>query len=234
MSKYGPPNDKDDLTTRLSYTVAVTVVYRLEKFLEDAHRKGGSDGAVPSETVDVVKQCSNLASEMLSKLHGTSMDAVELDWEEFGVKYCSTSTLCPQTVDMAKGAVRALIAVRGACAPAADKSGSNPRKAQMMKVLGLQSFKVLDGLCDMVEGPAGGTVANSEVTMLRACVDSAMGMLLALNSANWLNGQPLPGELVAALEDQIVSDRFDCLSLLPLFSMGIVYKALVKENMSFA
>jgi hypothetical protein len=224
MSGFSFPNDSDDKSTRLAYTVAAEFIYRLDEFLADAHKRFDY-WSLPAEMVKVVKVCASFGSVILSHTIEAPAVIVHLSEEE---THCSCSTLHifqQSTVDLAIGAVKAVAAAQGAVA--LGQHCSTPAKARMMTAFATSFFYMLGELCEQVDELDDDLVEDSDVRMLRGYIDAALGMLSELNSVNWSEEQPVPADLVEALGKHLDSYQLEAAGRNAEYAASYVYEAVM-------
>lgn len=226
---YSFPNNRDDFRTRATYVVAAEFIYRLDAFLEHEQERASPDGSVPVEIVCVAMDCASLALGMLRELEGAWADPADNGKVQFVIAPDSLSAMRPDTADMLRGAVQAVNAVPEEVAPGCESRSASPTKAHLLSTLGKEFFARLEALCESVTTEAEAMVGEYEVTMLRACVDAAMGMVHELKQATWPEESEVPAKAVLGMRDHVISYRLECAGRVAVGIMEDVYDAVVQQ-----
>lgn len=229
MFAYSFPNNSDDFRTRATYMVAAELIHRLDEFLEHEQERESPDGPVPVETVYVTMDCARLALDMLRELERAWADPADNGKGEFVIAPESLSAMRPDTADMLRGVVQAVNAIPEEIAPGCESRSASSMKAHLLSTLGKEFFARLEALCESVTTEADATVGEYEVTMLRACVDAAMGMVHELKQATWPEQSEVPAKAVLGMRDHVISDRLECAGRVAVGIMEDVYDAVVQQ-----
>lgn len=228
MFAYSFPNNRDDFRTRATYVLAAEFIYRLDAFLEDEQERVSADGSIPVEMAHVVTECASLAVGMLHNLEDAWANPADTGPGEFFIRPESLAAMRPDTAEILRGAVRAVNAVPEETAPGCDTHSASPLKAHLVATLGKEFFARLAALCDSVTERADQRVGEHDVTIVRACVDAAMGMLHELKLATWPEGSEVPAKAVLAMHDHAISYRLECAGPVAMGLMKEVYDAVVQ------
>lgn len=227
MSGYSFPNKKDDLYTRLIYTVSAEFIYRLDELLEEVHER--QYGPVHAEMKDVVFECACVAVNMLDSISSASTKLDDMNFELF-TRAPVGCTFHPVAESIIKASVKSLSLSQKAGALATPSSEAFKQKAQMLLTLGSEFFYELAGLCETIEPSEDGTLDDYDVTTLRSCIDAAMGMLYELKLVNISKSrQTVRPAVLARMADNANSYELECAGFAAVSAIAGVYKAVVKS-----
>ncbi len=225
MSNYSFPNPADDSKSQLTYSVAAEFIYRLDLFLEHQD-KNSNDSCVPVEVVRTVGHCAEAALEMLFWAAGDSKSA-----HEGSTPRCSVANDA-DACEMVAGAADELDRLLQSQTLSRTAVVPNPAKCQLMTTLAGEFFLRLGALAESVANQAHSTVDNGDVEMLRACVDTAMGMVDELSGDSWPAGHATPARVIIAMHDQVRSNRLDCAGPQAVQLIYEVYEAVTNQVIS--
>lgn len=226
---YSVPNDTDDVTTRLAYTLAAEFIYRLDSLLESIDKDAHADSAVstacvPVEAVHTVHQCAQSALDMLGAIQGFCEQgkAPAYPW--------TTDAQFGTTPDAARIIERVTevldMRMEGAPPNAAMTHGS---KAHLTFALAGELFATLEELAEAVALRSGPLVTNDDVGTLRGYIDAAMGMVYDLDCVSWQDGSPAPAQVVIGVLDNAYTWRLECAGYEAELAAKQVFNAFIDQ-----
>jgi len=119
-------------------------------------------------------------------------------------------------------------------APECTQPPTSPMKRKLLETLGADFFLRLATLCESLSANADGAIKESDVTMVRSCIESAMGMSWELKAVTWSGERAVPASVFIAMRGHIDSDRLACAGPQAVALMEEVYRAVAREVRSGA